>query len=235
MKSGAGAITKPMVLLTTMLVLLSTLTREASFAYAQEAPRADGIGAASNNNPNPSGIESNTADSNLSPQELFYKLDVNHDSSLTLKDFYKLDANQDAEISMGEFTTALGSSSSSSSSQSNEDDTGGFVKGFTSSTAMIIATEIGDKTFFIAAVLSMRHSRLIVFSGAILALICMTILRLVLVEIEPVRVHFIHQETQPLNSIISHQQYNDGAHPTISTPKTIHAHYWRNTVPILWC
>ncbi|KAL7542738.1 hypothetical protein ACHAXR_012020 [Thalassiosira sp. AJA248-18] len=39
-----------------------------------------------------------------------------------------------------------------------------------------MATEIGDKTFFIAAVLSMRNDRLAVFGGAILALIIMTIL-----------------------------------------------------------
>ena len=41
---------------------------------------------------------------------------------------------------------------------------------------MIVATEIGDKTFFIAAVLSMRHARSAVFGGAIVALIIMTIL-----------------------------------------------------------
>jgi len=52
----------------------------------------------------------------------------------------------------------------------------GFWKAFTSSLAMIIATEIGDKTFFIAAVLSMKHSRSAVFTGAILALVIMTIL-----------------------------------------------------------
>mmetsp|Transcript_32902 Transcript_32902/g.48247 ORF Transcript_32902/g.48247 Transcript_32902/m.48247 type:complete len:338 (+) Transcript_32902:107-1120(+) len=51
-----------------------------------------------------------------------------------------------------------------------------FWSGFVNSCAMIIATEIGDKTFFIAAVLSMRNSRLVVFLGALLALICMTIL-----------------------------------------------------------
>jgi putative Ca2+/H+ antiporter (TMEM165/GDT1 family) len=41
---------------------------------------------------------------------------------------------------------------------------------------MILATEIGDKTFFIAAVLSMKHDRMSVFAGAIAALILMTIL-----------------------------------------------------------
>lgn len=52
----------------------------------------------------------------------------------------------------------------------------GFWKAFTSSLAMILATEIGDKTFFIAAVLSMKHDRSAVFAGAITALIIMTIL-----------------------------------------------------------
>mmetsp|Transcript_7781 Transcript_7781/g.7967 ORF Transcript_7781/g.7967 Transcript_7781/m.7967 type:complete len:237 (+) Transcript_7781:142-852(+) len=35
---------------------------------------------------------------------------------------------------------------------------------------MIIVTELGDKTFFIAAVLAMRSGRLLVYSGAMLAL-----------------------------------------------------------------
>lgn len=52
----------------------------------------------------------------------------------------------------------------------------GFWKAFSSAVAMIIATEIGDKTFFIAAVLSMKHNRGAVFTGAIAALILMTVL-----------------------------------------------------------
>jgi len=60
-----------------------------------------------------------------------------------------------------------------------------FLNGFTSSMAMILATEIGDKTFFIAAVLSMRNSRTIVFTGAFLALFCMTILSTILGLILP--------------------------------------------------
>ena len=51
-----------------------------------------------------------------------------------------------------------------------------FWNGFTSAVAMILATEIGDKTFFIAAVLSMKQDRRCIFGGAILALILMTIL-----------------------------------------------------------
>ena len=56
------------------------------------------------------------------------------------------------------------------------DDDKGFFKALVASFSAIIATEIGDKTFFIAAVLSMRNARLAVFGGAILALIIMTIL-----------------------------------------------------------
>lgn len=41
-----------------------------------------------------------------------------------------------------------------------------FFPAFVNSLFMIVATEIGDKTFFIAAVLAMRNSRLAVYSGA---------------------------------------------------------------------
>lgn len=60
-----------------------------------------------------------------------------------------------------------------------------FLSGFTSSMAMILATEIGDKTFFIAALLSMRNSRTIVFTGAYMALFFMTILSMILGLILP--------------------------------------------------
>lgn len=52
----------------------------------------------------------------------------------------------------------------------------GFVHAFIASISVIVVSELGDKTFFIAAIMAMRHSRLVVFSGAILALIVMTIL-----------------------------------------------------------
>jgi len=47
---------------------------------------------------------------------------------------------------------------------------------FRSSFAMILVTEFGDKTFFIAALLAMRHDRLAVFAGAFGALVGMTVL-----------------------------------------------------------
>ena len=42
-----------------------------------------------------------------------------------------------------------------------------FWQAFFNSVSMIIVTELGDKTFFIAAVLAMRYDRLVIFSGAI--------------------------------------------------------------------
>lgn len=51
-----------------------------------------------------------------------------------------------------------------------------FVLSFT----MIIFSEIGDKTFLVAALMAMRHSRLLVFSAALTALIAMTVLSAIL-------------------------------------------------------
>uniref|UniRef100_A0A7S3LMN9 GDT1 family protein n=1 Tax=Aplanochytrium stocchinoi TaxID=215587 RepID=A0A7S3LMN9_9STRA len=51
-----------------------------------------------------------------------------------------------------------------------------FVFAFINSLAMIIVTELGDKTFFIAAIMAMKHKRILVYSGAIGALTVMTIL-----------------------------------------------------------
>lgn len=55
-----------------------------------------------------------------------------------------------------------------------------FWHGFFGAVMVIVVSELGDKTFFIAAILSMRHSRLAVFSGAITALSLMTILSVAL-------------------------------------------------------
>lgn len=45
---------------------------------------------------------------------------------------------------------------------------------------MILFSEVGDKTFLVAALMAMRHPRLLVFSAAISALITMTVLSAVL-------------------------------------------------------
>lgn len=50
------------------------------------------------------------------------------------------------------------------------------VQGFSKSLAMTVLSEIGDKTFFAAAILAMRHPRRHVLAGCLTALIVMTIL-----------------------------------------------------------
>lgn len=52
----------------------------------------------------------------------------------------------------------------------------GFLHAFLASLSVIVVSELGDKTFFIAAIMAMRHPRLTVFAGAIGALAVMTIL-----------------------------------------------------------
>lgn len=61
-----------------------------------------------------------------------------------------------------------------------EDDTKkgnlGFIHAFAASLSVIIVSELGDKTFFIAAIMAMRYNRLTVLIGAMLALGIMTCL-----------------------------------------------------------
>lgn len=52
----------------------------------------------------------------------------------------------------------------------------GFIHAFFASISVIVVSEIGDKTFFIAAIMAMKHSRFIVYAGAMFALGFMTLL-----------------------------------------------------------
>lgn len=71
----------------------------------------------------------------------------------------------------------------------------GFIHAFIASISVILVSEIGDKTFFIAAIMSMTNSRLIVFSGAIFALALMTVMSAVFgiaaQIIPPIYTHYI--------------------------------------------
>lgn len=109
--------------------------------------------------------ESGKGSDKSDPNTLFEWMDSNHDSSLSLSEFtasypaLREKLRQRVTNNIPKITFAAD-----------------FWNGFSTSTMMIIATEIGDKTFFIAAVLSMRNSRVSVFLGALLALVCMTVL-----------------------------------------------------------
>ncbi|KAJ6832825.1 GDT1-like protein 5 [Iris pallida] len=54
------------------------------------------------------------------------------------------------------------------------------IEGLTKSLAMTVLSEIGDKTFFAAAILAMRHPRRSVLTGCLGALIVMTVLSVLL-------------------------------------------------------
>ncbi|KAF2791489.1 UPF0016-domain-containing protein [Melanomma pulvis-pyrius CBS 109.77] len=73
--------------------------------------------------------------------------------------------------------------SGSHASLDNDGEASGVIQPFHSfilSFTMIIFSEIGDKTFLVAALMAMRHPRLLVFSAAFSALIVMTVLSAVL-------------------------------------------------------
>lgn len=75
---------------------------------------------------------------------------------------------------------AFGASAMTNATAGMEDapleELGSLREAFSNSFAMILVTELGDKTFFIAALLAMRHDRLAVFAGAAGALAAMTAL-----------------------------------------------------------
>ncbi|NEQ28385.1 MAG: TMEM165/GDT1 family protein [Microcoleus sp. SIO2G3] len=54
---------------------------------------------------------------------------------------------------------------------------------FTASLLLITISEIGDKSFFIAMLLSMRHKRRLVFAGVVAALAVMTVLSVLMGQI----------------------------------------------------
>lgn len=60
--------------------------------------------------------------------------------------------------------------------QNTENTSSSFIKGFIASLSVVVVSELGDKTFFIAAIMAMKHPRFIVFLGAISALVFMTVL-----------------------------------------------------------
>lgn len=56
----------------------------------------------------------------------------------------------------------------------------GFLSAFLQSLLLILACELGDRTFFVAAILAMKSSRVVVWCGALAALSAMTILSAVI-------------------------------------------------------
>lgn len=69
---------------------------------------------------------------------------------------------------------------------------------FTAGLLLITISELGDKTFFIAAILAMKHSRRLVFIGAILALALMTLLSVAFGQVASLLPHHYVQWTEAI-------------------------------------
>ncbi|MBD1895608.1 MULTISPECIES: TMEM165/GDT1 family protein [unclassified Coleofasciculus] len=64
---------------------------------------------------------------------------------------------------------------------------------FTAGLLFITFSELGDKTFFIAVILAMRHSRRLVFAGVVAALAAMTVLSVLLGQVASLLPkHYLH-------------------------------------------
>lgn len=75
----------------------------------------------------------------------------------------------------------------------------GFVQAF----VMIVVSEIGDKTFLIAAIMATRHPRMTVFAGAFASLVVMSMLsaalgRVILGLIPKVRLQIFLLNVNPM-------------------------------------
>jgi len=120
-----------------------------------------------------------------SEHEFFNLMDSNHDGYISPSEYNSgltllLDTLSSKQkkfgFNLGNSFTSNSNSNSNQRTQTQPLEDLSFLSAFFNSVAMILATEIGDKTFFIAAVLSMRNERFVVFSGAISALVVMTVL-----------------------------------------------------------
>ncbi|QHO08847.1 GDT1-like protein [Arachis hypogaea] len=80
---------------------------------------------------------------------------------------------------------AVGDSKDAGRAITFDDDGLGVFDAFFASLSMIIVSEIGDETFIIAALMAMRHPKSIVLSGALTALVVMTVLSTGLGRIVP--------------------------------------------------
>lgn len=104
---------------------------------------------------------------------------MNHSYSIAYAD--QLNSMEDLQIMEGVYDK---SSLFSEGNQKNMMDTdylnifhkSGFLNAFVASLSVIIVSELGDKTFFIAAILAMKSSRMVVFVASMLALGIMTVL-----------------------------------------------------------
>ncbi|KAL6142979.1 hypothetical protein ACLB2K_061254 [Fragaria x ananassa] len=96
-----------------------------------------------------------------------------------------LDLGRRSKINLN-LLEALGENGANSVAVGLNVDSGlGIFDAFVASFSMILVSEIGDETFIIAALMAMRHPKSIVLSGALSALVVMTVLSTGLGRIVP--------------------------------------------------
>ncbi|XP_057960988.1 GDT1-like protein 3 isoform X2 [Malania oleifera] len=95
------------------------------------------------------------------------------------------DLGRRSKITVNLESDAIGDKSDPVNLGLNLDSGLGVFDAFFASLSMILVSEIGDETFIIAALMAMRHPKSIVLSGALTALIIMTVLSTGLGRIVP--------------------------------------------------
>lgn len=129
------------------------------------------------------GRQSSSVTAAASSSSLFQLLDTNHDNSIDQQEL-QIGLNKWEKFVQQTITTT-GEPLSFTNYFSFQQNMKGFTQAFSKSFMMIVATEIGDKTFFIAAILSMKFARWAVLIGALTALVVMTILSVAMGMILP--------------------------------------------------
>lgn len=136
--------------------------------------------------PEPQAAEATPAAANAALKSAaFQRADVDRNGVLDEKEFSAFTETLKSALGpfLGAFPSEAAGAAAAWGNAKPRLRTGGphkFWSGFVSGILTIWATEIGDKTFFIAAILSMKKDRVVVFAGAIGALIVMTVLSVVM-------------------------------------------------------
>lgn len=110
------------------------------------------------------------------PPDSIKNIDSSDSSLVTIQnDLGDFQSKNGDSIAQG-YAVKEGKSSSLKGDDEKNDDSLSGIYSLYLSISMIIVSEIGDKTFLIAAIMSMRHPRMVVLSAAASALVLMTIL-----------------------------------------------------------
>lgn len=97
-------------------------------------------------------------------------------SSLSLINFVASEENENENIELGEELAKKSKDAEELAQTGSSISDDRFLHGFLAALSVIIVSELGDKTFFIAAIMAMKHPRLTVFTGAISALAVMHVM-----------------------------------------------------------